>query len=166
MNLLLSIVYPALLSGLLLMYLKYKFVIGSWKLLFQAVVFGLASVAVLFILDQIAVYKGIDELRNLKRTGFYSFVVVGFGAELGKFILLRYYFLRSKNLPWSAGWNNLQSIDCGLFHNACLAFVYVGMVFERNESHLPDYLSACKYGVCSDYGIFHRHGKISQQQIY
>lgn len=96
MNLLLSIAYPALLSGLLLMYLKYKFVIGSWKLLFQAVVFGLASVAVLFILDQIAVYKGIDELRNLKRTGFYSFVVVGFGAELGKFILLRYYFLRQK----------------------------------------------------------------------
>lgn len=96
MNLLLSIAYPALLSGLLLMYLKYKFDIGSWKLLLQAVMFGLATVAVMFILDQIAVYKGIDELRNLKRTGFYSFVVVGFGAELGKFILLRYYFLRQK----------------------------------------------------------------------
>lgn len=96
MNLLLSIAYPALLSGLFFMYLKYKFDIGSWKLLLQAVMFGLATVAVMFILDQIAVYKGIDELRNLKRTGFYSFVVVGFGAELGKFILLRYYFLRQK----------------------------------------------------------------------
>lgn len=88
--------YPLALSGILLLYLRYKFSIQSWKLLFQAVIFGLASVVFLITLDQITAFMGINELRSLKRTVFYSFVVVGAGSELGKFLLLRYYFLKQK----------------------------------------------------------------------
>lgn len=88
--------YPLALSGILLLYLRYKFSIQSWKLLFQAVIFGLASVVFLITLDQITAFMGINELRSLKRTVFYSFVVVGIGSELGKFLFLRYYFLRQK----------------------------------------------------------------------
>lgn len=93
----LSILQPVLIGTVLLLYLRYKFHIESWKLIKQTLVFGLFTFGFLFIFDQIAAVRGIDELRNLKRTGFYSFVVVGFGSELGKFILLRYYFLRQKS---------------------------------------------------------------------
>ena len=97
MNFLIALTIPATFTAAILFYLQFKFNIVSWKLLTQAILFGLLTIIPLLILDQIAVIRGIDELRNLKRTGFYSFVVVGFGAELGKFVLLRYYFLKQKS---------------------------------------------------------------------
>lgn len=96
MNILLSVMYPLALSAIFLFYLRFKFKIESWKFLFQAVFFGFVSVIFLLLLDLAAAAYGIDELRSLKRTAFYSFVVVGIGSELGKFLLLRYYFLRQK----------------------------------------------------------------------
>ena len=96
MNILLSVLYPLALSAIFLFYLRFKFKIESWKFLFQAVFFGFVSVIFLLLLDLAAASYGIDELRSLKRTAFYSFVVVGIGSELGKFVLLRYYFLRQK----------------------------------------------------------------------
>ncbi len=96
MNILLSVMYPLALSAIFLFYLRFKFKIESWKFLFQAVFFGFVTVIFLLLLDLAAAAYGIDELRSLKRTAFYSFVVVGIGSELGKFLLLRYYFLRQK----------------------------------------------------------------------
>lgn len=96
MNILLSVMYPLALSAIFLFYLRFKFKIESWKFLFQAVFFGFVTVIFLLLLDLAAASYGIDELRSLKRTAFYSFVVVGIGSELGKFVLLRYYFLRQK----------------------------------------------------------------------
>ena len=93
---LLSVLYPLVLSAIFLLYLQFKFKIESWKLLFQAVYFGFATVIFLLLLDLAAASYGIDELKSLKRTAFYSFVVVGIGSEFGKFLLLRYYFLRQK----------------------------------------------------------------------
>ena len=96
MNILLSVMYPLTLSAIFLFYLRFKLKIESWKFLFQAVFFGFVTVIFLLLLDLAAAAYGIDELRSLKRTAFYSFVVVGIGSELGKFVLLRYYFLRQK----------------------------------------------------------------------
>lgn len=97
MKTILSIAIPLLLTALFLAYLHYKFAIRSWKLIIHAVLFGLLASVPLLLLNEGTILKGIYELRNLKRTGFYSFVVVGFGSELGKFILLRYYFQRQKS---------------------------------------------------------------------
>lgn len=93
----LSFILPLILTVLFLAYLHYKFNIRSWKLIIQALLFGLLASVPLLLLNEATIFKGINELRNLKRTGFYAFVVVGFGSELGKFILLRFYFQKQKS---------------------------------------------------------------------
>ncbi|HMM12530.1 MAG TPA: PrsW family glutamic-type intramembrane protease [Bacteroidales bacterium] len=95
--LLLSLIIPAVIIVAFLLYLKRKFTIKSWNLLMQSFILGIFSILILVVLDQFAHYMEWDVLRNLKRTGFYSFVVVGFGSELGKFVVLRYIFLPKKN---------------------------------------------------------------------
>lgn len=93
---------PSLLIPIILMlgtfvFLKQRFDIKRWNLLFQALLLGGLSVIIMMLFDQFARYMQWDMLRNLKRTSFYSFIVVGFGAELGKFIVLRYIFLTKKH---------------------------------------------------------------------
>lgn len=94
---LLAIIQPIIALLLVLGYLKIKFDIKSWTLIWQAVLLGFASLVVMFLLDLLAGYFQIDLLGSLKRSAFYSFVVVGAGAELGKFLFLRYYFLKKKS---------------------------------------------------------------------
>ncbi len=96
MNTLFSFLLSLFLLGLLLATLRIKYRIRSWKLIMLAIVFGLLAVIPLFLLDQFTVFYGINELISFRRTGFYSFVVVGFGSEFGKFLFLRYYFQRQK----------------------------------------------------------------------
>ncbi|KAF0129623.1 MAG: hypothetical protein FD155_2215 [Bacteroidetes bacterium] len=96
LNILLGFLQQLIITTLLLFYLKFKFANESWKLINQAVLLGFITLLFLFLLDQIAVIKGIDQLKSIKQTGYYSFVEVRFSAELGKFILLRYYFLKQK----------------------------------------------------------------------
>ncbi|MBN3036521.1 MAG: PrsW family intramembrane metalloprotease [Bacteroidales bacterium] len=58
---------------------------------------GIVSVLLVIIFQYIASYYGLDWFRNLRRIVFYSFVVMGFGSELGKFLVLRYYAFSKKN---------------------------------------------------------------------
>ncbi len=81
-----------------LSYLKFKFKISDWKYILKSVIFGLGTIVSLLFIDAIMQSLGYDQLNNLKRSGFYSFVVIGAGSEVGKFILLRYYFLRTKSV--------------------------------------------------------------------
>jgi protease PrsW len=85
-----------LFAVLLILYLKVKFGIKNWKQIVKALVFGFLAVTILFLFDVIAESTGYDQLKNLKRSAFFAFVIVGFGSELGKFVLLRYVFLRLK----------------------------------------------------------------------
>jgi len=91
-----AFVQPFVVAIILLIYIKYRFKINSWKLIFKALLFGIGTIFFMLIFDLIASQMGYDMLGNLKRSTFYSFVVIGFGAEVGKFILLRYYFLRQR----------------------------------------------------------------------
>jgi len=55
--------------------------------------FGLGMVSILIVLafQYVSRIYGIDNFTNIRRIIFYSFVVMGLGSELGKFIFLRYY---------------------------------------------------------------------------
>lgn len=92
-----ALLLAPLLALVFFLYIKFKFNLATSKYLYQAFLFGMVSVLVIVILDQIAAYFGYDQLKNLKRSAFYSVVVVGFGSELGKFIFLRYVFLPLKS---------------------------------------------------------------------
>ncbi len=82
---------------LLLLYLKAKFEIKKWNDIIKAIFLGFFAILVLLVFDLIAGSLGYDQLKNLKRMGFFSFAIVGFGSEFGKFVLLRYIFLKEKS---------------------------------------------------------------------
>jgi RsiW-degrading membrane proteinase PrsW (M82 family) len=53
---------------------------------------GMISILVVLIFQFIAWSFGLETFRNIRRIIFYSFVVMGIGSELGKYLILRYYF--------------------------------------------------------------------------
>ena len=54
-------------------------------------VLGMISIVVVMLFMYIADQYYLNAFRNLRREIFYSFVVLGLGSELGKFIILRYH---------------------------------------------------------------------------
>jgi protease PrsW len=62
-------------------------------LLIKAYFAGMIGSLVLLTSLYVANYVGMTTFLSLKRTLFYSFVFVGFGAELGKFLVFRLYIL-------------------------------------------------------------------------
>jgi len=59
--------------------------------LITSFIFGMLSIVVVVLFQYIAERFGIDTNTNIRRTIFYSFVVMGIGSELGKYLILRYY---------------------------------------------------------------------------
>jgi RsiW-degrading membrane proteinase PrsW (M82 family) len=85
------------LALILFLYMKAKFDLKTWKYVFMAFGLGLLSSIFIILFDLIAGSLGYDQLKNLKRSAFFSFVIIGFGSELGKFVFLRYIFLPLKH---------------------------------------------------------------------
>jgi RsiW-degrading membrane proteinase PrsW (M82 family) len=54
-------------------------------------ILGMISILVVLLFMNIADRYYLNAFRNLRRIIFYSFVVMGLGSELGKFIILRYH---------------------------------------------------------------------------
>lgn len=54
-------------------------------------ILGAISIVIVLLFQYIARYFGIDNFTNIRRIIFYSFVVLGMGSELGKYLILRYY---------------------------------------------------------------------------
>lgn len=82
---------------ILLVYLKIKLKIKTNKFLYQAFLYGLISVVIVIIGQLLMDATEINYLKNIKRTAFYAMVIIAFGSELGKFIILRYIFLVKKS---------------------------------------------------------------------
>jgi RsiW-degrading membrane proteinase PrsW (M82 family) len=131
----LAILQAPVLALIFLFYIKFKFSIVNWKYILQAVFFGFFTIVSLFIIDAIMQSLGYDELRNLKRSAFYSFAVVGAGSEVGKFILLRYYFLRMKSVTGPLACI-VYSIIISLSFSCIAVPLYVFGVFSTVPSEL------------------------------
>jgi RsiW-degrading membrane proteinase PrsW (M82 family) len=52
---------------------------------------GMFSIVIVLVFQYIARKFGLEDFKNLRRMIFYSFIVMGFGSEFGKFLILRYY---------------------------------------------------------------------------
>lgn len=59
--------------------------------LIWAFVLGMLSIVIVLMFQIIAQRFGLDDFKNIRRIIFYSFFVMGFGSELGKYLLLRYH---------------------------------------------------------------------------
>jgi protease PrsW len=66
------------------------------NLLIRSFLLGMAGLLVLIAAQFISSLLGLNELRNLKRTVFYSFITVGFASELGMYVIYRYCIIPSK----------------------------------------------------------------------
>ncbi|MFH1298029.1 MAG: PrsW family glutamic-type intramembrane protease [Bacteroidota bacterium] len=62
-------------------------------LLVNSFFLGMLGILILVAAQYLSSWLGLNELRNLKRTLFYSFVTVGFAAELGMYIIYRYLII-------------------------------------------------------------------------
>ncbi len=91
---------PLLLSPvllvLLMLYLKFKFSIKNWKNINTAIVLGAVAVVVLIASDYAFEYRWHGVLRNMRRTAAYVFIGIAFASELGKFLVLRYAFIKKQ----------------------------------------------------------------------
>ncbi len=86
--------------------------------LISSFIFGIFSSAIFLLFFVIANYFGLDSFSNIRRTIFYSFVVMGIGSELGKFLILRYY-----NFPKSSFNGPLDGIVYSIMISMGFAFV-------------------------------------------
>jgi RsiW-degrading membrane proteinase PrsW (M82 family) len=65
--------------------------------LITSFVFGMISIVLVLLFQFIARKFGLEDFKNLRRIIFYSFIVMGFGSEFGKFLILRYYNFSKKS---------------------------------------------------------------------
>jgi RsiW-degrading membrane proteinase PrsW (M82 family) len=77
-------------------YFKSRFDKSSFLLLGKSFLFGFLSIIFAVIIQLTATQLGYDDIRNLKRIVFYSFIVIGGGSELSKYIILC-FFVNPKN---------------------------------------------------------------------
>ena len=100
------------------------------KYLTRVFAFGIAAIVVMLLLDFITQSMGYDQLKNLKRSGFYSFVVVGFGSEVGKFIVLRYFISPMKRFKGPLD-GVIYGITIGLGFATIAIPLYLAGVFAK-----------------------------------
>ncbi len=91
-----SLIAPIFLF-LFLFYMHFKFRIKSYKRIMGAVFLGIIGFMVFAALNYIATRLDLASARSLRRTIFYSFIIIGFGSELIKFIILRLFFYPNRD---------------------------------------------------------------------
>jgi len=89
--------------------------------LLQSFVWGMGSILIILLFQFIARQFGVDELKNIRRIIFYSFVVMGVGSELGKYLVLRYH-----NFPKNSFNGPLDSIVYSVMIS--MGFVFMGNI--------------------------------------
>jgi len=97
--------------------------------LITSFVLGMVSIVLVLIFQYIARKFGLEDFKNLRRIIFYSFIVMGFGSEFGKFLILRYYNYSKKSFN-----GPLDSIVYS-------SMIAMGFAFAGNIIYLtvPDY---------------------------
>jgi len=90
--------FAPVIAGAVLLYFSRRYDRNYIKLLLRSYFFGMIGILVLLAAQYLSTLLNLNELRNLKRTLFYSFVTIGFASELGMYILYRYFILPKKEI--------------------------------------------------------------------
>lgn len=93
----LSFAISPVLLVLFVLYLRFKFSIESYKNIRNAFLWGMFGVILLVIANYLIDLVWQGNLRNMRRMGFYVFVIIAFSSEFAKFLSLRYAFFKLKS---------------------------------------------------------------------
>lgn len=96
LQIVLSLILGPLMAVIFYGYMKYRFPKGYFNLLLKSYFWGIISTLFFAIIFYIGFQQGYLELKNLRRIIFFSFFIIAFGQEFGKFIVLRYIMLPKK----------------------------------------------------------------------
>lgn len=93
LNYILSLLFAPLLAVIILTVVWIKRGKDRYPGLISSFLLGALSIVIVVLFQYIARRYSLDNFSNqsLRRTIFYSFVVMGLGSELGKYLILRYY---------------------------------------------------------------------------
>ena len=91
-NYVLSLLFSPLLAAIVVGIIWTKRGKDRYPGLIASFVLGMFSIAIVLLFQYIAKYYGLDPYRNIRRTIFYAFMVMGIGSELGKYLVLRYFY--------------------------------------------------------------------------
>ncbi len=90
-NYIVSLVFAPVIAGLIVALIWKKRGKGRYPGLISSFVWGMFSIVVVLLFQYIARKFGLEEFKNIRRIIFYSFIVMGLGSELGKYLILRYH---------------------------------------------------------------------------
>lgn len=96
LQIIISLILGPIMATLLFGYMKYRFPKGDFGLLLRSYFWGIFSTIFFAIIFYFTYQQGYLELKNLRRIIFFSFFIIAFGQEIGKFIVLRYLMLPTK----------------------------------------------------------------------
>ena len=91
-----SLVFAPIIAVGIYWYFRRKCDPSFRNLLIKSYIGGAIMVILLIGVQLLSNMLGLTELRSLKRTLFYSFVITGFTSEFSKFLVLRYMILPKK----------------------------------------------------------------------
>jgi len=80
-----------------ILYLKFKFSIKSFVNIRNAILLGAVGIVLLLIANYLIELRWDGNYKNMRRIGFFVFVVVAFSSELAKFIPLKFLFYKLSN---------------------------------------------------------------------
>ena len=87
-----SLLLGPLLAGLIYFLIYRKRGKDRYQKLIVSFIWGMFSIVIVLLFQYIARNYGLEEFKNLRRIIFYSFIVMGIGSELGKYLILRYIY--------------------------------------------------------------------------
>ena len=91
LNYIISLILAPLIAAIIVAIVWVKRDKYRYPQLISSFVLGMISILVVLLFMNIADRYYLNAFKNLRRIIFYSFVVMGLGSELGKFIILRYH---------------------------------------------------------------------------
>jgi RsiW-degrading membrane proteinase PrsW (M82 family) len=93
----LSILIPPLIAVVLFFSVRARKETSQQRLLIRAFFYGMLSIIVVILVQLLAAYFDLDNLKNLRRIVFYSLVIAAFFSEFSKFFFLKIFCYPDKS---------------------------------------------------------------------
>jgi RsiW-degrading membrane proteinase PrsW (M82 family) len=131
-----SFAVSPLLIVLFILYLKFKFSIKSFVNIRNAILLGVVGIVLLVIANYLVELRWHGNYNNMRRIGFFVFIIIAFSSELAKFIPLKFLFYKLSNFSGpleSVIYSIFISLGFSMVATVLYAFEIVGSPDKMNN---------------------------------